>query len=228
MMTTDQAPELFDKAVAGDAEATRRLILELAPIIQVRVLRCLGAYGGARNRRDLRQEVQDLAQEVYLLLFADQARVLRSWQQERGLSLRNFVGLVAERHTISVLRSRRRNPFTDETTADGDVDAAKDAEAVESGRTTTNAEETVASREVLREVVLRLERQQSPLGVLLFERLIVREEPVAEIQAETGLSAPALYMWRSRLLRAAKTLIAEITLEKQPRQRTPHHGWANQ
>jgi len=51
-----------------------------------------------RNRsaagRDVRQEVADLIQEVFMALFADDARVLRSWQPERGLSLDNFVGLV--------------------------------------------------------------------------------------------------------------------------------------
>ena len=44
--------------------------------------------------RDIRQEVEDLSQEVFLQLFAEGGRVLATWQPERGLTLLNFVGLV--------------------------------------------------------------------------------------------------------------------------------------
>ena len=78
----------------------------LTPVIQARVARTLLAH---RSRlaggRDVRQEVEDLSQDVFLALFDRDGHVLRSWEPERGLSLENFVGLVAERQVLSFLRS---------------------------------------------------------------------------------------------------------------------------
>src|SRR5687768_1618744 len=67
--------------------------------------------------RDLRQEVEDLTQEVFVALFADDARALRLWDPARGASLANFVGLLAEREVASILRSGRRSPWTEDPTA---------------------------------------------------------------------------------------------------------------
>src|SRR6185503_6782407 len=95
-----------------DGLALERLVQLLTPVIQARVARTLyrrrWGRGGGYN---VRQDVEDLTQDVFLKLFANDGRVLRSWRQERGLSLENFIGLVAEFHTISYLRSGRRNPW---------------------------------------------------------------------------------------------------------------------
>src|SRR5258707_14864714 len=96
----------------------------LTPVIHAGVARTLLArrslLAGGRN---VREEVKDLSQDVFLALFADDARVLRSWQPERGLSLENFVGLVAERLAVSILRSQRRSPWSSDPTLDATLDA---------------------------------------------------------------------------------------------------------
>ncbi len=210
--------DLYDevqRALAGEAGALERLVALLTPVIQARVARTLllRRRGGAEGR-DVRQEVEDLSQEVFLLLFADGARVLRSWQPERGLALANFVGLVAERCAASVLRSGRRSPWKEDPTLAEDLDSA----APESG-----PEEITASREELRLLLHRLTEELSPLGRHLFDLLFVRELSVPEVVAATGLKPDAVYAWRSRLRRLARRLLAENS-ENEPRRRTPSIG----
>ena len=106
---------LLDQALAGDVAATRRLVAAIMPIVQARVARTLVRRRGGSGR-DARQEVQDLAQDVFAALFADDGKVLRAWDPVRGLTLASFCGLVAEREAASILRSGRRSPWTEAAT----------------------------------------------------------------------------------------------------------------
>jgi RNA polymerase sigma-70 factor (ECF subfamily) len=150
----------------------------------------------------VRQEVADISQEVFLLLFANDGAVLRSWQPERGLSLENFVGLVAERQTASILRSGRRCPWRDDPTLGEELDTA-DAGSL--------PEAVAASREQLRHLWARLAEELSPLGRHLFDLIFVRELSADEVVGETGLSHDAVYAWRSRLRRLARRLLGEVS-----------------
>ena len=74
------------------------------------------------GRREARQEVEDVTQTVLLALFADRGRVLLQWDPARGLELEGFVSLLAKRETVSLLRSRRRSPWTEDPTLHEDLD----------------------------------------------------------------------------------------------------------
>ncbi len=190
-------------ALAGDEAALTRLVRALTPIIQSRVARgLLLRRTGTAAGRDVRQEVEDLTQEIFLLLFADGGKVLRSWQPERGLSLLNFVGLVAERQTASILRSGKRSPWKEDPTLPEDFDPP----APESG-----PEEITASREQCRLLLDRLTEELSPLGRHLFDLLFLRELPFEEVTRQTGMSPDAVYAWRSRLRRLAGRLLGEMS-----------------
>src|SRR5689334_24844964 len=89
-------PERIEAALSGDEGALRGLLRELTPVIQARVARALLRRRGLARGEDPRQRLADIAQDVYLELFRDRAKLLRSWDPARGLSLTNFVGLVAE------------------------------------------------------------------------------------------------------------------------------------
>jgi RNA polymerase sigma factor (sigma-70 family) len=193
---------LVERSLAGDPSALTGLVAALTPVIQARVARTLLArrYRLASGR-DLRQEVADLTQEIFLGLFARDARVLRSWQAERGLSLENFVGLVAERQAVSFLRSGRRNPSREEP-----VDEDFDSPALDQ-----DPEEIAASREQLHLLLDRLREELSPLGWQLFDLLFVRELSIPEVKAASGLSDDAVYAWRSRLRQRAQRLLAEMS-----------------
>src|SRR5687767_4627167 len=113
--------DLVEQALARRPEAARRLVDLLCPVVQARVARVLQRAGRASGR-NTRQEVDDMTQEVFATLFDDGGKALRAWQPDRGLSLQNFVGLIAERTAVSILRSGRRSPWTEDPTLSTDLD----------------------------------------------------------------------------------------------------------
>jgi len=201
-----------ERALAGDQTALNRLVAGLTPVVQARVARTLLARRSRLGSgRDIRQEVEDLSQEVFLSLFSRGSHILRSWQAERGLSLENFVGLVAERQVVSFLRSGKRNPWKEEPSP------AEDLETTAPG---SGPEEATASREQLSLLLERLREKLSPLGHQIFLLLFVQEMSVPETMAASGLSADAVYQWRGRLRRLARQLLAEMSGKPTPARKT--------
>lgn len=183
--------ELVRRALSGDPAATRRLVVAVLPVVQARVTRVL-ARRRNKSGRDVRQEVEDLAQEVFAALFDEDGRALRAWDASRGLSLANFCGLVAEREAASILRSGRRSPWSADPTDTDDL------------------ERDLARREQLELLVDRVREALSPRGLEMFERLVVREESVEAVCAATKMSPDAVYAWRSRIGKLVRALAREI------------------
>ncbi len=205
-----------ERALAGDKAALTLLVDVLTPVIQARVARGLLLWRqGLSAGRDVRQEVEDITQEVFLALFADSGRVLRSWDPERGLSLANFAGLVAERQTVSILRSGKRSPWKEDPTLTEELD---EPAAV------PGPEEVAASRETLQRLLHRLTEELSPLGRRLFELLFLRELPVREVIDRTSMSSDAIYAWRSRLRRLARRLFADLSDSASPARKPSMDG----
>jgi RNA polymerase sigma factor (sigma-70 family) len=204
-----------ERALAGEEPALTQLIQKLTPVIQSRVARCLLLWRtGAAAGRCIRQEVEDLTQEIFLYLFTDGGKVLRSWEPERGLSLLNFVGLVAKRQTASAMRNGKRNPWKEDPTLPEDFHQASPE---------SDPEEITASREELGLLLDRLDEELSPLGRHLFDLLFLRELTVEEVARETSMSPDAVYQWRSRLRRLAGRLLIEMS-ESSPTPRNPVGG----
>ncbi len=193
-------PADVELAVAGDRAAIIKLVDALTPVIQARVARVLFRVRQSFQNRSVRQEVEDLTQEAFLVLFADQARVLRSWDGERGLSLLNFVGLVAERRALSLLRTGKHNPWTEDPTVCRELDRVSPQPGPEG---------IVVSRDLLGVLLRRLEETLSPLGKNLFDLLYIQELSVNEVVSRTGMGSDAVYAWRSRLRRLARRLLNE-------------------
>lgn len=215
-MDDEETSKLVRDALTGDRNSLARLVALLTPVIQARVARTLLArrsfLGADRN---VRQEVEDLTQDIFLSLFARDGHVLRSWQPERGLSLQNFVGLASERYVVSFLRSGKRNPWKEEPSPEEDLDGA----SADQG-----PEEVTASRERLRLLLERLREKLTPLGRHLFELLFVQERSVPETMAASGLSADAVYAWRSRLRRLAQEILAELSGKSAPARKSRKDG----
>lgn len=214
MLPSDPHAEVA-RALARDARALTDLVSRLTPVIQARVARALLLWrtGGAASR-SVRQEVEDFTQEMFLLLFQEDGRVLRGWDAERGLSLENYAGLVVERRMTSILRTGKRNPWTEEPTEAASLELLPDVETTE---------RVAASRQELGHVVSRLREELTPLGRRLFQLLFLEEREPAEVMAATGLSADAVYAWRSRLKRLAARLLAEMSDSAGPA-RNPSRG----
>lgn len=196
-MESAGAQQLVSQALAGRRAALADLVDLLTPVIQARVARTVLVRGSRGGRSGVRPLVEDLTQEVFLLLFSDGGRVLRGWRPERGLSLENFVGLVARRRALSILRTGKGSPWREDPTLDEELD----------GETPEADPETeTASREQLRLVLERMREELSPLGWRLFELTMIEERPIREIETLTGMSPDAIYAWRSRLRKLAQRL----------------------
>lgn len=194
---------LIRRSLSGDATSLRALIDRLSPVIMKRVSATLWRRTGRANAR---QEAADIAQEVFVALFQADGRALRAWDPARGMSLDNFVGLLAQHQVVSILRNKRTSPWREEPTA---------AEQIEPlGSPVASPEAITSSREDLRLLLDRLRDSLSPRGLELFQRLIVEEEPIEQVMAQTGMTRDALYQWKSRLTRTMRGLAAELTAEK--------------
>lgn len=202
--TTPEEPHaLVAAALAGEEAAIAALVRRLTPVIQARVARVVLAGRGGAGPSGARAQVEDLTQEVFLSLFAGRGRVLATWQPERGLSLDNFVGLVARRRALSILRRGREAPWREDPTLGEAIETVDDPEPV------PGPEARTVSRQELGRLLARMREELSPLGWHLFDLLFLREQSVEEAGAATGLSHDALYAWRSRLKRLARRLAAE-------------------
>ena len=188
------------RALGGVPDAMRALVAQLTPVIQARVARCLVRHGSPESRRNLQEEVADLTQEVFASLFEADGRALRRWRGDIGLSLSGFVGMIASRRAISILRPSRRSPWAEEP--------AEHLDALLVASDTPEA--LVASREVIGQVVAAMERELSPLGWSLFQRLLFEEENIADVATQSGMKRSTLYMWRCRLLKKVRQKAAEL------------------
>jgi RNA polymerase sigma-70 factor (ECF subfamily) len=212
-----QGAELVQRALAGDASAVRPLVDVLGPVVHARVARAVVRCAAARRQgRDQRQDAQDLVQEVFVALFADDAKALRSWDPRRGMSLFNFVGMVAEHQVASILRSGRRNPWTEEPTLGETLESSVGA--------SDTVEDRVLARDVLVRLLARLREELSPRAMLLFELLVVEERTVEDAAGQLGMTADAVYAWRARFAKVVRRLGAEMqppALDSAPWPRTP-------
>lgn len=212
MPTRKKAPgadaRIVEDALSGDRASLERLVERLTPVIRARVVRALHRDGRARTSGTFPQVVKDLVQQVYVDLFERDGRVLRNWDQMRGLSLENYVGLVAERRVCSTLRRTRQNPWTEEPT---------DGPAFEGATPTPSPEREAGARERLQHMLTALRAELSPRGWQVFTLLFLHDASIEEAGRRTGLERDAIYAWRSRLRKLARRLAREI--DQQPGKR---------
>jgi DNA-directed RNA polymerase specialized sigma24 family protein len=194
--------QTLERSLHGEVDAVRSLVAAFTPVIQARAARAL-SRSGKGGGRDLRQELSDLVQDVLLMLFKNDGQILRTWRADGGLSLVSFVGLVAEREVGHIARSGRRSPWA--------LDPAEDRELEVVAPRVESAEAAVGSRDLFDRVYKRLQDELSDSALHLFRLLVIEELPAAEVCSLTGLSADAVYAWRSRLLRRARDLVSELS-----------------
>ena len=187
---------LVARAAARDAGAAATLVDGMAPVIRRRVACALARRRDQARGRALRPDLEDLVQETFAGLFADEGRALRAWDPARGLGFLGFVGMLAEREVGMRMRTRRRHPWTEDPTAEDTL--------MHLGGSTESLALQIERRDLVRRVVARLAERLSPLGRRYFELLFLDAQPVQAIAAETGASADALYAWRSRLTRLVR------------------------
>jgi RNA polymerase sigma factor (sigma-70 family) len=191
---------MLARALEGEERAVRSMVELFTPIIQARVARIL--FSRFRRERDLGEAVADATQDVFAALFADGGRALRAWDPARGLSLQNFVGLVAERHALSNLRGGSRTGAREQS--------ATDDELSEVGGADSGPESKVTRRMMFDAVIARVESELTEQGRRLFALLFVDELSIEAICAEVQMTPDAVYAWRSRLLKTVRRISTEI------------------
>ena len=184
--------DLVRRALAGEPAARRNLVLRLTPVVKRRAVLAWAICRGCRGRALSRHDVLDLTQQVLLLLFDRDARILRSWDPSRGLSLSGFVGLVAEREAIALLRTGRRSAWAETPTSDDILEQVAEP---------TPLDQRLFLRDELVRIWHCVEQQLSPRGLALFRALLVEEQPIEQVALEFAMSTGALYTFRSRLRR---------------------------
>ncbi len=201
--TTDaKDTELVASALDGNAVSTRALVARLLPAIEARVTHALLRY---KRKEQVAQVVPDLTQHVFLMLFEQSGRRLRAWQSELGASLPTFVGLIAEREVIAVLRRQRRNPWTEAPTDHDEL-----ARCAGGG----GDEEThLTNRQLLDAVLDRALATLDERGLALFQRLVVDEADCGVVAGEMKTTLGALYMWKSRFAKLVQEIAQEMDHE---------------
>jgi DNA-directed RNA polymerase specialized sigma24 family protein len=198
------------RAARGAPEEKRRrlralspeLVRALGPVVRSSVEKAMRRRRGGRH--DIAHDVDDFVQAVHLALFVQHGSALEAWDPDhrRALGLKSFVALIAAREVDSILRSRRRNPWTEEPAVDAGLDACSDPEA--------GAETVLGSRRMISTLVARLRARVSPLGFTLFEMLLLQERTPDDVATALGLKLSAVYTWRSRLCGTARQIVGEL------------------
>lgn len=197
----DIAPPLLGSALEGDAAALGELARALRPVIQSEVVRVLSRSRGSARGRDLRQEVDDFVQEVWLGLFANDARELRRWRPELS-PLTAYVRAIAFCDAVSRVRSRTRSPFTEDPTLPEDLAPVPKSDP--------SPESKAISRDLLRRLIDAVRADLGPRGAAVFELLVLREQPVELVCAALEMSEDAVYAWKSRISKLARRLRDEL------------------
>ena len=192
--------DMLQRALGGDRRAIRALVDALTPVVKARVTRVI--FRRFRHQRDLRAGVADMTQDVFLALFAADARALRAWDPARGLSLDNYVGLLAVRHALSQHRGGSRVATREVAVTDDELSAHETSESWP---------ETVADRRMRVDAILSLvEAELTPQGLRLFRLLFTEGHAIESIGDDVGMTVHALYAWRSRLLKTVRRVAADL------------------
>jgi hypothetical protein len=193
---TEITHELVLAATTGDAAAQLALVSRLLPIIRARVARVLRQ---GRSGPPSEHDVQDAAQEVWLALFADRGRALLAWRPDAGMSFDNYVGMIAERRSVSLRRRRWRQ-----------IDAEPLAEDSAASACCNEPERQAGARELLGRVIAHVEQTFSNEAL----RSIDQEWLGHALSAPEPRRCSKAYSARYRVRRAAKLLLTRLDAEE--------------
>ena len=179
--------DLLANAQAGDNAAGQALVEALYPMV-IRI---------AQNHRPIRMTEEDLAQEVFLKLFAR----LDRYEARQGVPFEHWVSRLAVRTCLDCLRSERRRPEVRQGDLPEDEQDWLEYLLVEQAPTPESSD--FAAVEMLERLLATL----APEDRLVLRLLDLEQKSTAEISALTGWSRPAVkvraFRARRRLRKAA-------------------------
>lgn len=190
------------EAAAGSTAALHDLIIHMIPTMRRRIrhlaMRVRHGGGGCPY------EGEDILQHAVLLLLQRGSRILRQWDQTRGLSIEGFFGLYAERVACSWLRSGRLS---------GWAEKASPPEEFERHSHLT-IEAVLEDRDTLSKVLGQICEHLDDSKRELFRALILEPLPVPCVSRKFNLSPNAVYCARRRLRLLTKSICQTLLQEK--------------
>ncbi|WP_168204131.1 RNA polymerase sigma factor [Aliikangiella coralliicola] len=197
--------DIVSQAISGNRHAIRRLIRLLTPVIQSSVAHILTRTRSDSSSCDIHAEVADYCQDIFMLLFKNDSKILRSWDPDKGMSLNSFISLITKRRVISALRQEKLTHRLDDKTIE---------QKIECHRNVPDIETQFIERQLLLNIISSLKKDISELGYDLFIQLFLFERTPEEISAKTGVSKNSIYVWKNRLRKKAKDILQKLELEE--------------
>jgi len=191
----DAAESLIASALGGDRNAMRRLVEWLMPVIRSTVRYSLRRRGRERIGG---QDGDDLVQEVWTHLFAEDAAVLRKFDPGRG-NLEAYVTVVARSKTRGIrmtAESQRRG-------GDARMGNIDDMHGVAGG---ADPEAHAMSHELARRLKERLVDALPERGKLVFAYIYVDGKKPDEAAKLMKVSTQVIYNWQHKI----RTLIRSV------------------
>lgn len=193
--------EIIRRAVVEKHGASIETMVEiLSAIVHGRVARVLVRRRGGSRGRDLRQDVEDITQEIFVAFLEHGGKILLSWSPEKG-SAASFFGLIAERRTHNILDSRKQSPWTEEPS---------EIEKLERSHGTDQLEKQISSRHMLRVLGERLLVELTERDRTLFELLYLQRLDDDKVRQRLNLSRDVLYQARKRLLTRIRNIASKM------------------
>lgn len=193
--------EEIRQAFAGLPQSRRSLGARLLPVID-REVRIVLRPIAIRYRRDLCGTAEDLVQDIMLLLFHDNGRILRTWDPARGMQLRSFLCLVVRRYVYRRFRGFRGNPWSSNPAEAEELAAQVDDRISERPDLLADIEYRLHLDSVLR----TLQQELSERDWRLFTKIFLEDRKPAEVGVEEGMKENTVHKWCSRFQQRVRQL----------------------
>ncbi len=190
------AHALTKRMMRGDREAARLLLHRVAPVIRARCRRVVSRSGGAAH-------ADDLVQEVWLSLLADEARALLDFQPDRGVSFEGYVGMLSERAAWKVLRRGQAQK------RGGHLRLVELDYATEQAAESANPAAVAEARDMAARLGEHLGEHLPPRGQLIFRYVFTDGCTVQQTAECLGVSPQVVYNWSHRIRAVARDFIAQ-------------------
>ncbi|MEM7675087.1 MAG: sigma-70 family RNA polymerase sigma factor [Myxococcota bacterium] len=201
MTSDDELKEeraLLERALAQDEQAVNALVRYLSPKLRL----CAHGLLTCRGKRSSRQEADDLVQAAWRELIRDDWRALRSWDWQRGVRLKSYVGAIASNRMISELRRGQRARSEEVTTSPSDF--------AHLAALADDLETRVSDRQYLEVIIAELATRLTGQGREVFEVMHLEGLSVAQAIKKTGLTRASIYSYRRRIKEMGRSIAEEM------------------
>lgn len=189
--------DLIARAAGGDRKSRAHLAARLDPAIHGRVARVLRRLTPAWA-----EDADDVAQAIWVVLLKDDARQLRAYRPERGISLEAYAAMIAEREvrnhiaraTAAKRGAARRAELSDEIAA---------ATAAPTPSPEDHVVATDLAESLVEALVLHFPERARNVMTLCFER----EESADAAARSLEMPSQQIYNWVFRLRKASRAFL---------------------